>query len=101
MSENETDPSVTIHGQDNSPAANLFQLGEHRADNHIVDEQHLLQGRLVGLRQKHRDLDDSITALGRAGTFDQLQVQRLKKEKLIIRDEIGRIEAMLHPDIIA
>ena len=57
--------------------------------------------RLEALREEHRDLDDSITALERAGTFDQLQVQRLKKRKLMIRDQMAYLTSQLHPDIIA
>lgn len=66
-----------------------------------IDEDHLMRAKLVTLTEKHRDLDDAITALERAGTFDQLQVQRLKKQKLTIKDEMSKLKAMLHPDIIA
>ena len=65
-----------------------------------MDEEEL-RARLVDLRQEHRDLDDAITALERLGTFDALQVQRMKKRKLWLRDEIGYINSMLVPDIIA
>lgn len=68
---------------------------------HLAEGQEQLVARLVALRQQHRDLDDSIQAFARAGTFDQLQVQRFKKRKLMLRDEINKLEAMLHPDIIA
>jgi hypothetical protein len=60
-----------------------------------------LQRRLEMLRIEHRDLDDSIAALRAAGTGDQLQLARLKKRKLRLRDEIARIEDELVPDIIA
>lgn len=60
-----------------------------------------MENKLIRLRQEHRDLDDAITALNRAGTFDQIQVQRLKKRKLALKDEIMRIEDQLLPDIIA
>jgi hypothetical protein len=53
------------------------------------------------LRVEHRDLDDSITALREAGSVDQLQLARLKKRKLRLRDEIAMIEDELIPDIIA
>lgn len=59
------------------------------------------QAQLVRLKQEHRDLDDSITALRRAGTFDRLQLQRLKKKKLQLKDEIAKLEAEQVPDIIA
>ena len=60
-----------------------------------------LEARIETLREEHRDLDDSITALERAGTFDQLQVQRFKKRKLRLRDQIAYYESLVHPDIIA
>ena len=60
-----------------------------------------LKAKLTRLKQEHRDLDDSITALRRAGTFDRLQLQRLKKKKLQLKDEIAKLEAGQVPDIIA
>ena len=60
-----------------------------------------MAARLELLRQEHRDLDDSIMALERAGTFNQLQVQRMKKRKLILKDQIAKLVSMEHPDIIA
>ena len=65
-----------------------------------MDEEQL-KGRLVELTEEHRDLDDAITALERAGTFDALQVQRMKKRKLWLRDEIQQVNSLLVPDIIA
>lgn len=53
------------------------------------------------LRQEHRDLDTAIAALQDVGAPDQLQLQRLKKRKLILRDRITRLEDMVTPDIIA
>ena len=53
------------------------------------------------MREEHRDLDDAITALTRAGTFDRLQLQRLKKKKLKVKDQIGKLKDDLFPDIIA
>ena len=64
-------------------------------------DQEELQQKLIQLTQEHRDLDDALLALERAGTFDQVQVQRLKKKKLQIRDKIVLIKAQLQPDIIA
>jgi hypothetical protein len=60
-----------------------------------------LSRRLELLRLEHRDLDAAIVALGEASIPDQLQLARLKKRKLILRDEIAWIEARLIPDIIA
>nr|WP_265334007.1 DUF465 domain-containing protein [Sphingomonas sp. IC-11] len=53
------------------------------------------------LRTEHRDLDAAITALSSQGPQDQLQLARLKKRKLLLRDEIALIEDQLIPDIIA
>jgi hypothetical protein len=57
--------------------------------------------RIEMLRQEHRDLDVAIDALARGTLHDQLQVARLKKRKLKLRDEISFLEDMLVPDIIA
>ncbi len=57
--------------------------------------------RLETLRTEHRDLDTAIAALAEAGPPDQLQMARLKKRKLRLRDEIAMIEDQLIPDIIA
>ena len=60
-----------------------------------------LRKRLTGLRTEHRDLDAAIAALSAAGSGDQLQVARLKKRKLRLRDQIQILEDYLTPDIIA
>ena len=60
-----------------------------------------IQHRMEELRLEHRDLDDVIARLLEEAPFDQLQVQRLKKRKLLLKDELARLEAMLIPDIIA
>lgn len=57
--------------------------------------------RLEMLRQEHRDLDSAIMALADAGSGDQLQLARLKKRKLRLKDEIAALEDALVPDIIA
>lgn len=57
--------------------------------------------RLELLRVEHRDLDAAIIALGTASVPDQLQLARLKKRKLKLRDEIAWCEDQLLPDIIA
>ncbi|MBK1867791.1 YdcH family protein [Aestuariivirga sp. YIM B02566] len=64
-------------------------------------EENLLQTRLMTLRQQHRDLDAAISSLEDSGTGDQLQLRRLKKMKLQIKDEIQKVEDKLIPDIIA
>ena len=60
-----------------------------------------LQNLLVMLRQEHRDLDAAISALADSAPADQLQIQRLKKKKLSLKDRIISIEDQLTPDIIA
>jgi hypothetical protein len=57
--------------------------------------------KLEGLRMEHRDLDDVIDRLIEKPPFDQLQLQRLKKRKLGLKDQILRLESLLIPDIIA
>lgn len=57
--------------------------------------------RIELLRQEHRDLDSAIAALAESGSTDQLQIARLKKRKLLLRDEIAMLEDSLVPDIIA
>ena len=57
--------------------------------------------RLELLRIEHRDLDGAIAALIESGSGDQMQVARLKKRKLRLRDEITLLEDALVPDIIA
>ena len=60
-----------------------------------------LESELARLKQEHRDLDTAIEALERMVAGDQLQIQRLKKRKLILKDRIGFLEDQLTPDIIA
>lgn len=65
------------------------------------EETAFLQQRLADLRTEHRDLDDVIARLADAGPADLLQIQRLKKRKLRLKDEIAQVESRLLPDIIA
>lgn len=60
-----------------------------------------MRKRLEALRIEHRDLDAAIEALRNAGSTDQLQIARLKKRKLKLKDQISLIEDYLIPDIIA
>ncbi|MGH6787721.1 MAG: YdcH family protein [Novosphingobium sp.] len=60
-----------------------------------------LRKRLEMLRIEHRDLDAAIDALSAAPIIDQLQIARLKKRKLRLKDQIAMIEDYLIPDIIA
>jgi hypothetical protein len=57
--------------------------------------------KLEELRSEHRDLDDVIQRLTETSPFNQLQIQRLKKRKLALKDQITKLESKLLPDIIA
>lgn len=60
-----------------------------------------LRKKLEALRVEHRDLDAAIDALTQSGAGDQMQLARLKKRKLKLKDQISLIEDYLIPDIIA
>jgi len=60
-----------------------------------------LHRQLADLRAEHRDLDDAINALAEQAHINQIQIQRMKKKKLALKDQIIRIESLLLPDIIA
>lgn len=65
------------------------------------EEEGALRQQLARLQQEHRDLDAAIAALEGSPGSDLLQVQRLKKRKLVLRDQMRQIEDQLTPDIIA
>ena len=67
---------------------------EDENQDHIVAQLHQLES-------EHRDLDDVIERLGDDKPFDQLKLQRLKKRKLALKDEIARLRSQILPDIIA
>ncbi|KZM50625.1 DUF465 domain-containing protein [Labrenzia sp. OB1] len=60
-----------------------------------------LRAELAQLRQEHRDLDVAVEALAASSNHDALQLQRLKKKKLMIKDRISALEDQFFPDIIA
>jgi hypothetical protein len=66
----------------------------------LTDRDTLLR-KLHELRSEHRDLDTVISRLSEQGSFDQLQMVRLKKRKLLLKDEISWLESHLIPDSIA
>jgi hypothetical protein len=66
----------------------------------LTDRDSLLR-RLHELRSEHRDLDTVIARLADQGSLDQIQLQRLKKRKLMLKDEIAWLENRLIPDDIA
>ena len=65
------------------------------------NDERELREQLARLQQEHRDLDAAIAALAMSPGSDLIQVQRLKKRKLVLRDKIRRIEDQITPDIIA
>jgi len=60
-----------------------------------------LRAKLAALKLEHRELDDVIARLAERAPADQLELQRLKKRKLLLKDQITKIENELLPDIIA
>ena len=65
------------------------------------DKQDQIIAQLHQLESEHRDLDDVIERLGDDKPFDQLKLQRLKKRKLALKDEITKLRSRILPDIIA
>lgn len=82
-----------------SPSRKLL-AGTSLGPPSVMNDQELLK-RLDLLKIEHRDLDAAIAALIEAGASDQLQIARLKKRKLRLKDQIAIIEDTLLPDIIA
>lgn len=74
--------------------------GPGRSDR-IMDDQNEIRRKLEELRSEHRDLDAVIARVAESAPFDQIQLQRLKKRKLVLKDRIARLESRLLPDIIA
>jgi hypothetical protein len=60
-----------------------------------------IRKQIAELQSEHRDLDEVILRMLEAPTVDMLQIQRLKKRKLALKDQIARLESRLLPDIIA
>ncbi|MEY3553340.1 MAG: hypothetical protein RL735_1688 [Pseudomonadota bacterium] len=70
--------------------------------NKLTDEERAaFEAEASRLREEHRDLDAAIDALEEVGKSDQLQIQRLKKRKLVLRDRLTFLDDLLTPDIIA
>ncbi|MEM9755806.1 MAG: DUF465 domain-containing protein [Pseudomonadota bacterium] len=66
-----------------------------------MSHEEVLRVKLEVLRREHRDLDAAIEALQAQGHADAFTIRRLKKQKLMLKDQIARIEDELTPDIIA
>jgi hypothetical protein len=67
----------------------------------LLEDEETLRQRLDELTLEHRDLDDSITALSEQAFIDQIQMGRLKKRKLMLKDQIEKIRSKLIPDLNA
>ena len=68
----------------------------------IGDAEHVaLQQRIVALKMEHRDLDTAIARLEIDTEHDELQLRRLKRRKLLLKDQIARLERQLDPDVLA
>ena len=70
-------------------------------DQDGTDDQQMIINKLRQLESDHRDLDDVIERLADDKPFDQLKLQRLKKRKLILKDEMTLLRSRILPDIIA
>lgn len=70
-------------------------------DPFLSDEEIALRAEVKLLREEHADLDASIEALNHMPIPDQLRIARLKRKKLLLRDEIVKLESRILPDIIA
>ena len=65
------------------------------------EEAQLIRGKIEALKVEHRDLDDIIERLARDPNLDELQIRRLKRRKLLLKDQIALLESQLVPDIPA
>ncbi len=70
-------------------------------DPPLMEREEVLRIKLSILEREHRDLDHAIAALDGGGRADPLTVRRLKKRKLMLKDQIARITDEITPDIIA
>ena len=73
----------------------------NRGPELTVEERRVLQAKLADLRIEHRDLDDAIVRLEAEVVRDELQVRRIKKRKLLLKDQIAWVERQLEPDSLA
>jgi hypothetical protein len=70
-------------------------------DKDSNDLQGNIQNQITMMESEHRDLDSVIEQLGEVLPFDQLKLQRLKKRKLVLKDEMAKLRSQILPDIIA
>ena len=88
-----------LHPPKNDKQVNTTQKKDKPANEDSSAE--VLKAKLQNLLSEHRDLDDVIARLTETGVTNQLQMQRMKKRKLALKDEIARLHALVLPDIIA
>ena len=69
-------------------------------DDHVETQEQILQ-QIAIMESEHSDLDAVIERLGEDLPFDQLKLQRLKKRKLVLKDEMTKLRSRILPDIIA
>jgi hypothetical protein len=94
--DNKDHPQLTLVGGLQADGSNLLPEG---VEPGTVDRATLQQ--LAVLKRQHRELDDEIQALVLSTASDQLLLKRLKKRKLMLKDQITKIEGAMLPDIIA
>lgn len=82
----------TFRGREGTSVGNQPLTDEERAR---------IEARIVALETEHRDLDQVIARLSEDPLQDQLQLRRLKKKKLLLKDSIARLRDRLIPDILA
>lgn len=70
-------------------------------ESHGSDNSAAIGARIIELKEEHRDLDLALNALAATPMHDQLQLRRMKKRKLLLKDQISFLEAQLTPDIQA
>ena len=88
-----------LHPQ--KPDAQEKSPSKKRGAANESDRTDVLKAKLQALLSEHRDLDDVIERLGDDKPFDQLKLQRLKKRKLALKDDIAKLRSQILPDIIA
>ena len=67
----------------------------------IFDSISILKNKIAALTEEHRDLDEAVTALSESHQSNELQIRRLKKRKLLLKDQIIQHKKMLVPDVLA
>jgi hypothetical protein len=79
----------------------LLLIAQQYAEDNMMDEQKILKAQLEILNEEHRQVDKTIEELMTHNIVDRVSVQRLKKRKLLIKDQMNKIYSRLTPDIIA